>query len=68
MALKTILYCSNKYRKDALCGPFTVYRGFCLQADQLDDYRKISKEDGRVNLMGFTSTLMNKKQAEAFAL
>jgi len=39
MALKTILYCSNKYRKDALKGPFTVYRGLCLMPDQLDDYR-----------------------------
>lgn len=68
MALKTIMYCSNKYRKDALKGPYTVYRGFCLLPDQLEDYRQIVQEEGKINLMGFTSTLMNRKQAEAFAL
>ena len=36
--------------------------------DQLEDYRQIAQEEGKVNLMGFTSTLMNRKQAEAFAL
>ena len=69
LALKTIVYGANKHRKDAITKDFVVWRGFNLSSEQLEEYRKLAAEDkAQLHLMGFTSTLLNRKQAESYAL
>lgn len=70
LALKTIVYGANKHRKDAIKKDFTVYRSFNLSHAELEEYRQLAAEDnkGQMHLMGFTSTLLNRKEAESFAL
>ena len=70
MALKTIVYGANKHRKDAIKKDFTVYRSFNLSHTELEEYRSLAAQEnkGQIHLMGFTSTLLNRKEAESFAL
>ena len=64
------MYGANKHRKDAIKKDFTVYRGFNLSHAEVEEYRRLAdaQNKGQMHLMGFTSTLMDKKEAESFAL
>lgn len=59
---------SNCWRGDAILGELKVWRGITLTLPEIEDYKNLSEEDGRVNLQGFTSTQVKKEPAEANAM
>ena len=47
---------SNCWRGDAILGELKVWRGTTLTQIEIEDYKQLAEEEGRVNLQGFTST------------
>ena len=61
--LMIIVGYSNCWRGDAILGELKVWRGLTLTKEDIEDYKQLALEEGRVNLQGFTSTQVNKEPA-----
>ena len=61
--LMVIVGYSNCWRGDAILGELKVWRGLTLTLQEIEDYKQLAKEEGKVNLQGFTSTQVSKEPA-----
>ena len=58
--LRIILANAERNRKDKIPmgKAFTVYRGFCMNDEGINEYRKMKGKKAGINLRGFTSTTL----------
>lgn len=64
-ALGYVIHAANQRKKVKLPPKFIVYRGLTMSSDEIQSKFRVNKN---INLLGFTSTTLEKEQAFGFAI
>ena len=67
-SLMSIIDDANINRNDRIEGPFEVFRGTKFTKEEVDMYRGLARRKASYQMLGYTSTSRNKREAIKFAI
>ena len=67
-ALMSIIDEANVNREDRMKGPFELFRGLKSTKEEVDMYRGLARRKASYQMLGYTSTSRNQREAIKFAV
>ena len=67
-SLMTIIDEANPSRQDRITGPFELFRGLKLDKEEVNMYKGLARIKASYQMLGYTSTSRNKREAIKFAI